>query len=178
LYGEALVYFHLKDHILELLDKAYRNIKKGQFSAGPTFLFLNLEMLSLFGETPVSLACCSYQPGLVASCVSGELWHVAFGQPEHLILDMPKFEGKPSVVGAPDAQGILERHPELLGLGILVADLDLRHKVYLLHRSVCPSGPSRKPYLAEATYDKVTAKLSDTRNDDLNSAAWKYLVQI
>ncbi|AZO49913.1 hypothetical protein [Mesorhizobium sp. M4B.F.Ca.ET.058.02.1.1] len=76
-----------------LIQKAAGNFKKAQFQRGPTFALANVLRLPLPGQGSGTLAPVYYCDRLGGACVSGALWHLAFGAVGTQIYRSPSFEG-------------------------------------------------------------------------------------
>lgn len=90
-----------------LIEKSRQNIKADQFASPNTFLVLNLSVITP-SKTENFVLRPSYPDNYMFSkAVTGELWTLAFGQPQMLIQNTPEFEGKPCVEGLLTKLGIL-----------------------------------------------------------------------
>ena len=121
----------------ELLEKARRNIKVGQFSNPNTFLVLNLSIIPPL-ETKVKALRPAYPCDyLFPKAVTGELWMIAFGCEGMLILGNPEFEGKPCVEGTFKKMGILidPEYESVAGIIFMVHPLGGPTQLYGLYRS-------------------------------------------
>src|ERR1700730_10528889 len=78
-----------------------------RFTSDPQFLSLTLAGSKEFLRG--HLVCCPffYHDGPPAeSCVSGELWQIAFGLPGEQIFVLPEFDGKSNLGGHQGKQGV------------------------------------------------------------------------
>ncbi|UFW43314.1 hypothetical protein [Bradyrhizobium sp. WSM471] len=100
--------------IENLIQKAAGNFKNTQFMRGPTFALANLLRLPLPGQKVGALAPFFYDPWMGGACVSGALWHFAFGELGAPIHRSPDFEGAGTIDGRLRRAGVLI--DEALGL--------------------------------------------------------------
>ncbi len=98
--------YGLKRLIDTIRDKCRHAFKPQQFERGPTFALIVADRLILPGRK-ASIVPYYYSDGPGGqACISGELWHAAYGTVGAPVLRMPEFEGKPSVEGHLDAPGL------------------------------------------------------------------------
>jgi hypothetical protein len=81
-----------------LRDKCWQAFKAGQFAMGPTFALAVTDRLIVPGGK-CALAPYYYDPYDAGYCVSGVLWHSAFGKQDTPILRLPDFPGAASIEG-------------------------------------------------------------------------------
>jgi hypothetical protein len=95
--------------IQTLIRKAAGNFKASQFKRGPTFALASLLRLPLPGQGASSLAPFFYldDPVKGGACVSGVLWHLAFGQLGAPMHRQPDFEGAGTDDGTLEQAGLL-----------------------------------------------------------------------
>jgi hypothetical protein len=94
--------------IENLIKKAAGNFKNTQFRRGPTFALANLLRLPLPGQGAGTMAPYYYDPIMGGGvCLSGALWHMAFGVVDAPIHKAPDFEGAGTVDGTLQHAGIL-----------------------------------------------------------------------
>jgi hypothetical protein len=101
-----------------LIEKTRQNVSKGQFQQGSTFLVLDLSIFNL-SRTIRNLRPVHWETHPSPTPVTGNLWMLAFGETEYLVHSVPEFEGKPSIEGKLEKQGILLEFPFVQGLLIL-----------------------------------------------------------
>lgn len=108
-YGKADGYDprSIRQVIETLIEKAAQNFKSKQFQRGPTFALANLLRLPLSGQGASALAPIFYDDWYGGACVSGVLWHMAFGQLGAPIHRWPSFEGAGTTDGHLQRAGIL-----------------------------------------------------------------------
>jgi hypothetical protein len=87
----------LKVVIDTLRDKCRQAFKSSQFKRGPTFALVVADRLILDGWSSSLVP--YYFDEHHSACVSGVLWHAAFGTAGAPVLRLPDFEGKPGVEG-------------------------------------------------------------------------------
>ena len=97
-----------------LIDKINQNFKRGQFPSKykKRILWVVLDQLLLIGspkESSTPIYPCLYSK----SCVSGELWHVAFGSVGNILFKLSEFEGKGNIDGILEKNGILIDYEEI-----------------------------------------------------------------
>ena len=97
----------IRQVIETLIDKAARNFKSTQFEHGPTFALANLLRLPLPGQGASALAPFFYDDLTGGACVSGVLWHMAFGQIGAPVHRWPDFEGAGTMDGELQRAGLL-----------------------------------------------------------------------
>lgn len=93
--------------IEKIAEKAANNFGSAQFKQGPTFALVNLLRLPLPGQGASTLAPSFYDDVNGGACVSGVLWHVAFGKLGWPIYRYPEFEGDGTADGTLTREGIL-----------------------------------------------------------------------
>lgn len=80
--------------IENLIGKAAGNFKNTQFRRGPTFALANLLRLPLPGQGAGTMVPFYYDTAMGGACLSGALWHLAFGEIGAPIHRAPDFEGQ------------------------------------------------------------------------------------
>lgn len=102
-----------------LREKCRQAFKPSQFKRGPTFALVVTDRLILDGWS--SALCPYYFDDRCNACISGVIWHAAFGPVGAPVLGRPEFEGKPSVKGYLDRPGLYadETRP-FAGNGLIV----------------------------------------------------------
>tara|TARA_R110002124_G_scaffold183401_4_gene350796 strand:+ start:17598 stop:18956 length:1359 start_codon:yes stop_codon:yes gene_type:complete len=108
-YGNDPDYDHrsIRVAIENLTGKAAGNFKNTQFRRGPTFALANLLRLPLPGQGAGTMSPFYYDPAFGGACLSGALWHMAFGEVGAPIHRAPDFEGEGTVDGTLQRAGIL-----------------------------------------------------------------------
>lgn len=108
-YGSGATYdpSSVRKCIEVLSEKAAGNFKNTQFQRGPTFALANVLRLPLPGQGAGALAPVYYDDYMGGACVSGALWHVAFGQVGTPIYRSPRFEGAGTDDGVLARAGLL-----------------------------------------------------------------------
>lgn len=97
----------IRQVIETLIEKAARNFKSTQFQYGPTFALANLLRLPLPGQGASTIAPFFYDDLSGGACISGVLWHMAFGQIGAPIHRWPNFEGAGTMDGELQRAGLL-----------------------------------------------------------------------
>ena len=136
-YGSVKLECRVKSVIRLLQNKLRQNLKTDQFSNVPTYLVVNLSMLSTFRTTGEILrpTYVDTQRNNTRHPTSGELWMVAFSKPGMLIQSAPEFEGKPSIEGSMQSNGILIESAYVAGIIFLAYDLSGQCRPLALVRS-------------------------------------------
>lgn len=157
------------DRIETAIKKIKGNIKLDQVTYGPTVLVVDTSRLSLDDGDPSALVP-TYFHALPRSCVSGELWHIAFGRPEDLILARPEFEGKSNIDRRLRETGVYIDYPELMALAFVSRPLQGPPRIFSL-RKLTPDFANVANPLSEDAIGDILHQLSDAGNDDLNEGA-------
>jgi hypothetical protein len=97
----------IRQVIETLIEKAAQNFKSTQFQRGPTFALANLLRLPLPGQGASTLAPFFYDDFDGGACVSGVLWHMAFGRLGAPIHRWPNFAGAGTMDGELQRAGLL-----------------------------------------------------------------------
>ena len=90
-----------------LIEKACNNFKPSQFGRGPTFALANIIRLPVLDQGAHGLAPFFYDPLNGGACISGVLWHLAFGTLEAPMHRAPAFEGAGTLDGQLQRAGLL-----------------------------------------------------------------------
>lgn len=108
-YGKGGGYdpWSVRQVVETLIEKAAQNFKSKQFQRGPTFALANLLRLPLPGQGASSLAPFFYDDRHGGACISGALWHMAFGQLGAPVHRWPEFEGAGTTDGHLQRAGLL-----------------------------------------------------------------------
>ncbi|WP_114944394.1 hypothetical protein [Microvirga calopogonii] len=165
------------DRIESLIEKIENNAKFDQLTYGPTVLMVMLGRLPSDADGPYALVPAymdetSYSPNVL----SGELWHVGFGQPGNLILDWVEFEGAKAIDRLLSKEGVLHSRPYLVGVAFVSQDIRDEHKVLGLCRSVpdfTPIDVSMRIPDDHAQY--IMTGVCDAVNDELNSEGYRFI---
>lgn len=152
-----------------LLEKVRGNIKAEQFKQPNTFLVVNLSVLSPRPTERQILRPVYWEPAYKAP-VSGQLWMLAFAQPEMLIHSIPKHEGLPGIEGKVDKTGILHEHAYISGLLILAHPWRRPAEMWGLFRNVDWELWSDK---SDHPTDHLFNVLQPRWNDELDSMGWE-----
>ncbi len=123
-----------------LRDKSRRAFKPQQFIRGPTFALAIVDRL-LLPHGRNDLAPFYYQPFQSGACVSGVLWHAAYGTIGTPIFRIADFEGKPTLEGRLSTDGLYtDRNQRFPGLGLIVLAREQgERKAWGLQACKCPS---------------------------------------
>lgn len=157
------------DRIETAIKKIKGNLKREQVTYGPTILVVDLSRLSLDGGHASALVPTYYESTL-ESCVSGELWHVAFGEPNDLILACPSFEGQSNIDRRLRETGVYLEYPELMALVFMSRPLQGLPRILSI-RKLTPDFSKVANPLEEHTIGEILHGFSDAMNDDKNENA-------
>lgn len=122
-YGTDATYdpWSVRKCIETLIGKAAGNFKNAQFQRGPTFALVNLLRLPPPSQGQYTLAPLFYDDYMGGACVSGALWHMAFGAFGAPIYRLPRFEGAGTDDGALNRAGLLvDPNVKLRAAGLIV----------------------------------------------------------
>ena len=163
------------DRIETAIKKIKGNAKMGQLIYGPTILVVDLRRLSCDADDPLALLPTYFDafPTSLA-CVSGALWHIAFGHPGDLILTRPEFEGKSNLDRRLNEAGVYLDYPELMALVFVVRSLSGAPKIFAL-RKLTPNFSTliNPTSLAEHEIGEILHHLCDAVNNDRNEGAFE-----
>ncbi len=162
----------------DTIAKISNNIKLGQIQFGPTVLVVDLGRLHSIAQGPSGLLPVFFHDGPPAeSCVSGELWHVAFGLAGEQILSLPEFDGKSNLAGHQTEQGILHQFPTLMAVTFLLPRWsDKAELLTVWNVGWDQSALENSCTLAEDEIEGILASYSDGLNDQRNELGWPYRV--
>ena len=105
-----------------LRSKCRQAFKSSQFTLGPTFALALLDRLVLPGAVH-ALAPYYYEPLHGGACISGVLWHAAYGKIGAPIFRICEFEGKPTLEGHLTSDGLFaDTHQVFPGVGLITLD--------------------------------------------------------
>lgn len=162
----------------ERIETAIRKIKgnaeSGQLCYGPTILVVDLTRLSCDANDPSALVPTYFDASPTAqACVSGELWHIAFGQPGDQILIRPEFEGKSNLGPRLKETGVYSDYPELMALAFVTRPLNNAPKILAL-RKLTPDFVKLKKFTTLTEYEigEILQQLCDAFNDERNEGAF------
>jgi hypothetical protein len=160
------------NRIETIIKKIKGNVKKDQLNYGPTILIVDLSRLLCDADDPSSLVPV-YFDETAQSCVSGELWHVGFGEVGDCIFVRPEFEGKSNLGGKLKETGVYVDNPELMAIAFIVRPLSDPPKIFALQK-LTPDFSSlpNKTALDEFKIGEILYKVCDSYNDDCNERAF------
>jgi hypothetical protein len=160
--------------VIETLgEKAARCFKSTQFRRGPTFALANLLRLPLMGQGSSALAPFYYEPASGGGCVSGVLWHLAFGTLGAPIHRAPEFEGTGTADGELSRAGLLvDQAAELPAAGLIVLHYD--EGAYRLDGLFDMARKDDVNCWSNIETQEVLYVLCDDVNDRSNRRAYKY----
>jgi hypothetical protein len=150
-----------------LRDKCRTAFKPSQFELGPTFALAIVDRLVLPGG-PHALAPYYYEPFHSGCCVSGVLWHAAYGRIGTPISRPPDIEGKPTLEAHLATDGLYaDANQPFRGEGLIVLDNVGSDRVgYGLASSVA----SPEPWSSDLTRNALQL-ICEAQNDAGNSFA-------
>jgi hypothetical protein len=165
--GKSYDFSSTKQVIETLIDKINQNFKKGQFQKEyyKRILCVVLDQLPLLG-TPQESSVPVYPCFHSKSCISGELWYVAFGKVGDLLFKPPEFEGKGNIDGRLTRNGVLIDNDVIDILMFVVPNFEKTEVVALYKdRSICNNFHSFEDFLY---------KVADYVNNELNENDYYY----
>ena len=144
-----------------LRDKCRTAFKPSQFELGPTFALAIVDRLVLPGGRH-ALAPYYYEPFHSGCCVSGALWHAAYGRIGTPIFRLPDFEGKPTLEGHLATGGLYaDDNQPFRGEGLIVLDTHCGQRV--AYGLASPSA-SPEPWSSDLT-EHALQLICDAQND-------------
>lgn len=159
--------------IEKIAEKAANNFGRAQFQQGQTFALLNLLRLPLPGQGASSLAPTFYDDANGGACVSGVLWHVAFGKLGWPIYRYPEFEGDGTADGTLTREGILvDPALDLPASGLIALHHD--QDAYRFDGLYDPRREDKQGGWTDFEIREVVHALCDAFNDRDNSYAHLY----
>lgn len=158
------------DRIETAIKKIKGNLKIEQVTYGPTVLVVDTSRLSLDDPDPSALVP-TYFHALSESCISGELWYIAFGKPEDMIFTRPEFEGKSNIDRRLRETGVYVDYPELMAIAFVSRPLQGPPRILSL-RKLTPNFSKVPGPLSEEAIGHIIHDLSDASNDDLNEGGY------
>jgi hypothetical protein len=164
--GEGYCGSSVKYLVKILIEKITQNIKSDQFAIGDTILFIDMKQLLLMGSIEQNLLP-FYFDDQYGSIASSMLWNVCFAHAGSIELNPIEFEGKESVGGYFDKNGILVDNPFIKA--IVFGCYEKRMERHLV-------GFVRHP--GEDTVANFVNESCAYTNDDMNSMGYKYLKDI
>lgn len=155
----------LKLVIDTLHAKCRTAFKQSQFGLGPTFALVLIDRLILPGQRH-ALAPYYYEPPPASCCLTGALWHLAYGQIGAPIFRAPDFTGGPTLEAVLTSDGLYtDKHQLFPGKGLIVLDGHGGDPVaYGLGNP--SAGP--EPWTIDDTEEALEA-ICDAQNDACNS---------
>ncbi|WP_193314151.1 hypothetical protein [Xanthomonas sp. LMG 12461] len=156
--------------IRNLIDKSNNNFKLDQYSAAPTCLVLNLMLIDGYYKGNSSLRPVAFGYPDKWQIRSGAYWNLAFGQPGNLVFGVVEFEGKASIEGQLDREGILCAHAQIQALLIIVHPLGEEPTIYGLAREA-----DTDKWLEELKPlgDAFCKLAGENWNDDGDTCGWR-----
>jgi hypothetical protein len=182
--GEPLVISGHKENtgVVERIDatieKIKNNIKHDQIHYGPTVLVVDLGRLSGIPQGPSGLLPVFFHDSPPAeSSVSGELWHIALGQPGEQIFQLPEFDGASNLAGHQTQTGLLREYPGLVAISFMIPRWGQSPNLFTIWNKGADLSDLKSPCtLTELELGDVLEKFSDGLNDERNELGFKYRV--
>ena len=156
--------------VIDTLREKCRSAFKGQqFGMGPTFALAVTDRLIIPGGRN-ALAPAYYDPFQLGACVSGVLWHAAYGTIGTPIFRPADFEGMPTLEGRLQTDGLYtDTHQPFPGLGLIVLSAEQGgRKAWGLS-----AGERRHGDWDSNKTDEVLQMISNEMNDQENRFAWR-----
>ena len=152
-----------------LIEKIENNLKKEQFSKGPTFLFVMIDRLCPGIGSKEDLV--SYYFDGNFSVVSGLFWTVCFANVGHLVLKKAEFEGKSNIERPLKKQGILINRDYIAGVMFGYSFFKKEKKVFGIYDGHFTFDNNRWTDLDTVeVFSNITNDYSDKENETI---AWK-----
>jgi hypothetical protein len=162
----------LRKLIESIVEKAANNFKEAQFKRGPTFALANVLRLPLLGQGPNGLAALFYENSS-GVCVSGVLWHLAFGTVGAPVHRIPDFEGKPTLDGMLERDGLLaDPNMKLPAAGMMILQHD--QGAYRIDGLYDPRWSDQAHNWSDTETLEVFSLLCDGYNDSGNGCGYRY----
>lgn len=169
----------IAERIDVVVRKILGNAKMDQLSFGPTILVVDLTRYQVNGDHPSSLVPTYYDSHpSVEVCVSGELWHIAFGKIGDQVFCAPHFHGETNLDGRLTTNGVLHEYPYLLAIAFLSRTLAGNATLLGLHM-VTPdfSGFAPTDVFEEHEVSAIVQSLCDKINDSDNGNAYLWSIK-
>lgn len=168
----------LAERLSATIDKIVNNVKPGQIHYGPTVLVVDLGRLETIPYGPSSLLPVFFHDKPPAeSCVSGELWHIGFGNPGERLYGLPEFDGKSNLAGRQDREGILISYPGLMAITFMHPRWSKAPELFTLWNPNFDRGRlANRLTLSEHDVEHFLNSFSDGLNDTRNEGGWPYRV--
>lgn len=170
--------YSVKRIIDTLREKSLGAFKASQFERGPTFALVVADRLVLQGWKSALVPYYYDEDYASGSCLSGVIWQAAFGTVGTPVLRKPDFEGKPSLEGHLDADGLyvdVGRH--FPGDGLLVLQKSSKRRLsYGLRAPI----PETETWSSDDAEEALSA-MCDAWNDHGNSRGFalsKYEIEM
>ncbi len=122
--------YSVKRIIDTLREKSHGAFKASQFKRGPTFALVVADRLILHGWKSALVPYYYDEHQGSGDCVSGVIWQAAFGHVGAPVMRRPEFEGKPSVEGHLDTDGLyVDAGRPFPGEGLVVLQKSSRRRL-------------------------------------------------
>lgn len=158
--------YSVKRIIDTLREKSHSAFKASQFKRGPSFALVVADRLILHGWKSALVPYYYDEHHGSGNCVSGVIWQAAFGRVGAPVMRSPEFEGKPSVEGYLDTDGLyVDAGRPFPGEGLVVLQKSSRRRLSYGLRAPNTEG-------ADWTSDDTEAALNamcDAWNDQCSS---------
>lgn len=166
------------ERIDQTIAKIMNNVKPGQIYWGPTVLVVDLGRFAGIYQGASGLLPVFFHDGPPAqSCVSGELWQIAFGNPGERVFELPEFDGKSNLAGHQTREGILRAHPGLVAIAFMVPRLSAEPEIFTIwNKRYDQTRLTNAPALNEHQLYEVLDDVSDGVNDTTNEDGWAHTV--
>jgi len=153
-------------------------VKLEQIEYGPTILVVDLGRLAGVPYGPSGLLPVFFHDEPPAeSCVSGEMWHIALGDPGERLFELPDFDGKSNLGEKQTEPGVLRQFPSLLAITFLYQSWSKPPEFFTIwNRGWDQSRLANACQLDEQAIETILRKYSDGLNDKENERGWPYRV--
>jgi hypothetical protein len=152
--------------IENLIQKFSQNYKSGQYAAGDTLalIYLAAHNFPLSGGPIDEKILAVHFDRILKAPISGELWSAAFGRKGMPVFCPPDCDGKPSIEGALDEDGILHSYPDVKAICFYVESFGQGH-----------SGLAGLYRYEDRPIKDLVTSLTKIYNDDRNTETWRFL---
>lgn len=162
----------------ETIKRIRNAVKPEQIEYGPTILVVDLGRLAGVPQGPSGLLPVFFHDEPPAeSCVSGEMWHIALGQPGERLFELPEFDGRSNLGEMQIEVGILRQFPSLLAITFMYQGWSKPTELFTIwNRGWDQSRLTNACRLDEQTVQAILKTFSDGLNDQTNELGWPYRV--
>lgn len=168
----------LPQRIDATIDKISGNIKVGQVYFGPTVLAVDMGRHTVIPHGPSNLLPVFFNDGLPAeSCVSGELWQIAWGKQGEQLFSLPEGDGLSNLAGHQARNGIFHQYPGLVAITFFFPRGNSKPDLFTLWNESFDEKHLENPCtISEHKLGQILHDFSDGFNNIRNEYGWPYRV--